>query len=253
MSAPDANAIVTAQRVAGIDPASLPRHVAVIMDGNGRWAQARRLLRVRGHRKGVDAVRATVTECAALGIPWLTLYAFSMENWRRPQKEVDVLMDLLCRFLVDEMPTLLDNGIRLRAIGEIDRLPTKVQEQLQESIARTATGCGMELSLALSYGGRQELVMAMQRLARDVQAGILSAAEIDMQQIQERLYAPQAPDVDVVIRSAGEQRLSNFLPWQSVYAEYVTLSELWPDIGAEQIRAALREFQGRQRRFGGIA
>lgn len=252
MNAPAPEAIVAAQAAAGLDPSGLPRHVAVIMDGNGRWAQARKLMRIRGHRKGVDAVRATVTECAALGIEWLTLYAFSSENWRRPQKEIDLLMDLLRQFLRDEVPTLLNNGIRLRAIGAIEQLPATVQQILRESMERTTTGGGMELCLALSYGGRQEILSAVQGVARDVQLGLLAIDEIDQQVLQRYLYAPAAPDVDLVIRSAGEQRLSNFLPWQSVYAEFVSIPQLWPDVNAEHIRNALREFQGRERRFGRV-
>lgn len=252
MSAPTCDVIAHAQHAAGLRPEALPRHVAIIMDGNGRWATSRGLLRINGHRKGVDAVRSAVTECASLGIEWLTLYAFSTENWLRPQREVDLLMELLSRFLIDERPTLLDNGIRLAAVGQLWRLPQGIQDTLAETIALTADGEGMVLTLALSYGGRDEMVHAVRAIAAAVAAGNLDPASIDEHSIQEHLYTASAPDVDVVIRSAGEQRLSNFLPWQSVYAEFVTIAQLWPEVRSEHLHAALREFQGRQRRFGRV-
>ncbi|TVR14826.1 MAG: di-trans,poly-cis-decaprenylcistransferase [Planctomycetota bacterium] len=230
----------------------MPRHVAVIMDGNGRWARQRTLRRVMGHRRGVEAVRATVTSAAAVGIEYVTLYAFSTENWKRPQHEITVLMELLERFLHDELPTLLDNGIRLRAIGQVERLPASVRKSLQDTIAATAHGSGMELSLALSYGGRDELVAAMRSIAQSVANGSLAPEAISAADIQGGLYAPHLPDVDLVIRSAGEQRLSNFLPWQSIYAEFVTLEQLWPDIREEHIHQALHAFAKRQRRFGAV-
>lgn len=250
MTAPNSSSIAQAQAAAGIDPATVPRHVAVIMDGNGRWASARNLLRVKGHQQGVSAVRTTVTECAALGVEWLTLYAFSTENWRRPEAEVALLMELLAQFLVDELPTLQANDIRLQVAGQPWRLPQAVQALLQDSLEATANAQGMVLTLALSYGGRDELLSATRAIAEQVAQGALAVDEIDEAVMQRHLYTADAPDVDVVIRSAGEQRLSNFLPWQTVYAEFVSIREWWPDVSAEHIHAAIREFQGRQRRFG---
>lgn len=252
MNAPGPDAIARARHEAGLADCPLPRHVAVIMDGNGRWARQRTLRRVMGHRRGVDAVRSTVTTCAALGIEYLTLYAFSTENWKRPQHEVRVLMELLEDFLRGELSTLLDNGVRLRAIGQVERLPISAQQCLQETIAATAHCSGMELTLALSYGGRGELVAAVRQLAQAVAQGKLAPEAINEDTIQQALYAPHAPDVDVVIRSAGEQRLSNFLPWQSIYAEFVSLPQLWPDVRDAHIHQALKDFAGRQRRFGAI-
>ncbi|TVR46345.1 MAG: isoprenyl transferase [Planctomycetota bacterium] len=252
MSPPTTFSIDEARARAGLNPQLLPRHVAVIMDGNGRWARARSLLRINGHRRGVEAVRQTVTECATLGIEWLTLYAFSTENWQRPKREVNLLMDLLAEFLVEERPTLLDNGIRLQAIGQIWRLPPHVRSLLEETIACCRGGSGMTLTLALSYGGRDEICAAMRAIAEQVRRGELSPESIDEKLVQEHLYTAAMPDVDVVIRSAGEQRLSNFLPWQCVYAEFVSIPECWPDVRIEHLHAALREFQGRHRRFGQV-
>ncbi len=252
MAAPDPALIQANCRAAGLEPSAMPRHVAVIMDGNGRWAKGRGMLRVKGHRKGVDAVRSTVTASAALGIEWLTLYAFSTENWQRPQREVDFLMDLLGEFLRNELPTLLKNGVQLRVVGQPERLPPKISDILQETIERTAPGAGTILSLALSYGGRDEIVDATRQIAQAIAKGELQPCEITHQTIQQFLYAPAAPDVDVVIRSAGEQRLSNFLPWQSVYAEYVAIDALWPDVTEAHYHQALKTFQARHRRFGKV-
>ena len=189
MTAPDLNTTRANCLAAGLDPEALPKHVAVVMDGNGRWAKNRGMLRIKGHRKGVDAVRSTVTASAALGIEWLTLYAFSTENWQRPQREVDFLMDLLAQFLRDELPTLLDNGVRLRAIGQPERLPAKVQDLLNATIDATADGTGTILSLALSYGGRDEILEATRAIAQAVAAGDLQLCEIDHHTIQRFLCA----------------------------------------------------------------
>lgn len=252
MSRPSRQAIAQAQEAAGLAGRALPRHVAVIMDGNGRWAQQRTLARIKGHRQGSEAVRATVRCCASLGIEYLTLYAFSSENWRRPQREVQALMQLLRRFLAAQLPELLDHGIRLRCIGQTHRLPTDLQDQLAEAQQRSAQGDGMILQLALSYGGRDELVDAARHIARAVADGAYAAEAIQAEHIQQALYAPDAPDVDVIIRSAGELRTSNFLPWQSVYAEFVSIPEYWPDVGEAQMHRALQEYARRQRRFGAV-
>lgn len=237
-------------RAAGLDPGRLPRHVALIMDGNGRWARRRGWERWLGHRSGVGAVRAITTGCVRLGIARLTLYAFSSENWSRPRREIDCLMELLGEFLRAEIPTMQENGVRLSAIGRLERLPPAVLAALDEARHATATG-SFELCLALSYGGRDELVDACRTLARLAAAGGIDPEAIDAAAVRDALYAGQ--DVDVVIRTAGERRLSNFLPWQAAYAEYVDHPALWPDFTLEHFHACLREFQGRERRFGGLA
>ena len=245
-----------AATAAGLDPRCLPRHVAIIMDGNGRWAQAHGWERTRGHEQGAEVVRAITTESVRLGIARLTLYAFSSENWARPPAEIAVLMGLLDRFLADELPTLMDNGVRLMAIGQLDRLPTHVRARLDATIAATAANPNTILSLALSYGGRDELVDACRRLAAEVAAGRLAPEAIDAAAVQARLYAGACPkhadDVDVVIRTAGECRLSNFLPWQANYAEYVSLPWPWPEMTVARFHHGLREYQARERRFGGV-
>jgi len=237
---------------AGLDATRIPRHVAIVMDGNGRWAKRRGLLRSRGHRRGADVVRMVTTESARLGIDRLTLYAFSSENWSRPQSEVDYLMKLLRDFLLDELATLMENDVRLEAIGRLDRLPEFVRDALFDVCARTKDNRRMILSLALSYGGRDEMVDACRAIAQRALRGELDPEELDDEVLQGHLYAPLAEDVDLVIRTAGEYRLSNFLPWQTVYAEYVGIDVLWPEVTAEDYFAALREFQNRERRFGRV-
>jgi undecaprenyl diphosphate synthase len=252
----DAAAAAAACRGAGIDPDRLPRHVAIIMDGNGRWAKSFGWDRTRGHEKGAEAVRTITTASVKLGVRRLTLYAFSAENWQRPQREVDYLMRLLDNFLKAELPTLQENGVRLTAIGQLSRLPEAVRATLDGAIAATAGNANMILSLALSYGGRDEIVDACRAIAAGVEAGRIAPEAIDAAAVQAHLYAGKCPfgadDVDVVIRTAGEMRLSNFLPWQAIYAEYVSSAALWPDFGVAEYHAALREFQGRERRFGGL-
>ncbi len=237
-------------RTAGLDPARLPRHLALIMDGNGRWAKKRGWERFLGHRRGASTVRDVTTECVHLGIGRLTLYAFSSENWCRPQREIDVLMDLLAEFLRSELPSMLENNIRMQAIGRLERLPAHVRQAVDEALAATVGNTGMDLCLALSYGGRDELVDACRALATRVARGELAAEAIDAACVQDALYAGH--EVDLVVRTAGEQRISNFLPWQAAYAEFVTCPALWPDFTIEDLRTCLREFQGRERRFGKV-
>ncbi|MBA2480770.1 MAG: di-trans,poly-cis-decaprenylcistransferase [Planctomycetes bacterium] len=245
-----------AARSAGLDPARLPKHVAIIMDGNGRWAKGRGWDRTRGHRQGADVVRAITTDSVRLGIRRLTLYAFSSENWSRPQIETSYLMRLLDEFLRGELATLQENGVRLEAIGRLDRLPSDVRATLDATRTATAANRNMALCLALSYGGRDEIVDACRAIARDVAAGRLDPQSVDASAVQARLYAGAcrfgADDVDVVIRTAGESRLSNFLPWQAIYAEYVSVAALWPEFTITDYHAALKEFQARERRFGGV-
>ena len=232
--------------------ATLPAHVAVIMDGNGRWAKERGLPRVEGHRNGVESVRAILRACGEVGIKYLTLYAFSVENWNRPKDEVDTLMKYLARFLKNEIGELNRNNVRLEVIGQIYRLPEFVQEQLKKTQAALARNNGLTLILALSYGGRQEIVEAVRAIATQAKAGKLEPAEITEQVISQHLYTHQYPDPDLLIRTSGEQRVSNFLLWQISYAEFVITPTLWPDFRKAEFFAALEEYTRRHRRFGGV-
>ena len=237
-----------------MDDAQKPlRHIAVIMDGNGRWATARGLPRVMGHRAGAQAVQRVVEACCELGVEVLTLYAFSWENRDRPSDEVQELMALLEEFIRRETPTMLRNGVRLRAIGRLEELPSSVGESLRRAIAQTAHGDRMTLVLALSYGGRQEIVDAARRLAERVQRGELQPAAIDESRFAQHLYAPDLPDPDLLIRTSGEQRLSNFLLWQSSYTELYVTPTLWPDFTKAELVEAMAEYERRERRFGRIA
>lgn len=230
----------------------VPRHVGVIMDGNGRWARRSGLMRLRGHEAGVDAVRDTVEAAAEWGIEHLTLYAFSVENWQRPRAEVAGLMRFLEKFLRQEKATMLRDGIRLRVLGRVADLPEAVQQQVRDVQAATAHGTRMTLRLALSYGGRQELTDAVRKLAVEVAAGKLAPEDIDAAAIERNLYDPEMPDPDLIIRTAGEVRLSNFLLWQASYAEFHFLDILWPEFRREHLLHALRDYDGRVRRFGKV-
>jgi len=228
----------------------LPRHIAIIMDGNGRWATAKGLPRILGHRAGAEAVRQVAEACCELGIPALTLYAFSWENWSRPSDEIQELMALLDEFLAKEAPTLRSNQIRLRAIGRLTELPPEVLAHLNQLMAETAQCNRMTLTLALSYGGRQEIVDATRQIAKLVQEGRLAPEQINETLFSQHLYLPDLPDPDLLIRTSGEQRISNFLLWQISYCElYVTLT-LWPDFTKEELLEAIRAYQQRDRRFG---
>ena len=228
----------------------LPRHVAIIMDGNGRWAQRRGLPRIRGHVVGVESVRVVVRLARKLGISYLTLFAFSEENWQRPAMEIRVLMALLRRFLQRELSEMQDNQIALKAIGNLEQLPGAVQRDLAATTAATAAGPKMTLTLALSYGGRSEIVQAAQALAREVQAGRLRPEQIDVALFARCLYTADLPDPDLLIRTSGEYRLSNFLMWQSAYTELYVTDTLWPDFREDDFLAALDAYRQRQRRFG---
>ncbi|MCC6781226.1 MAG: di-trans,poly-cis-decaprenylcistransferase [Planctomycetes bacterium] len=223
------------------------------MDGNGRWARSRGFERIRGHERGIQAVRETVEECARLGVQGLTLYAFSEENWSRPQREIDLLMRLLERFLVEERATLMDNRVKLLHVGRRERLGPSVLQKLDESVAMTAGNPGMRLGLAISYGGRAEIVDAARRLAREVRDGRLDPELIDEARFREQLYRPEIPDPDLLIRTAGEMRVSNFLLWQISYAELHVETVCWPDFRKEHLHAAFRAFGGRVRKFGAVA
>lgn len=228
----------------------IPRHLAIIMDGNGRWAERRHLPRIFGHRRGVETVQDIVKECRTVGVRHLTLYAFSSENWRRPEDEVSALMGLLSRYLKSELETLLERRIRLKVIGEISRLPGDVRQVLEDTIARTAANEEMVLTLALSYGARDEIARATRKLARQVSEGALSPDEIDEKAIAGALDTATIPDPDLLIRTSGEMRISNFLLWQLAYTELYFSEVLWPDFDVRELHLALEEYGRRQRRFG---
>jgi len=235
-----------------LNPYKLPRHVAVIMDGNGRWAKKRGLTRIAGHQKGIEAVRDVVRTSRELGIEWLTLYAFSEENWKRPKHEVKALMGLLNRFLNDELEEMLDNGIRLACIGQTEKLPPEVQRTLWHTIEKTAHNKNMNLILALSYGGRQEIVGAVKTMLSDIEQGTLSIKQITEDRLGRYLDTSFMPDPDLLIRTSGEYRISNFLLWQIAYTEIYITPTLWPDFRKERYLEALLDYQKRDRRFGTI-
>jgi undecaprenyl diphosphate synthase len=223
------------------------------MDGNGRWARERGLSRARGHAEGAESVRVITRECAKIGIKRLTLYAFSTENWRRPKREVDFLMRLLKRFLVRERREIMDNNIRFAAIGRLEELPAAVRKELERTVEMSRKNTGMTLCLALNYGGRQEIADAARRIARDAASGKIKPDEIDEVRFTSYLYDPDMPDPDLVIRTSGEMRLSNFLLWQNSYAEIYSTMTFWPDFRLEELKKALQDYARRERRFGAIS
>ncbi|MEO0570746.1 MAG: isoprenyl transferase [Bacteroidota bacterium] len=233
-----------------IDTENLPKHIAIIMDGNGRWAKQRGKMRVFGHENGVDAVRRTVENCAKHRIDFLTLYAFSTENWKRPKFEVQTLMRLLVASLRKELKTLNENNIRLNAIGNLDFLPGKVAKELNEVIAKTTNNNGLTLTLALSYGSREELKSAIKTISSKVKNNIISEHDIDETVINSHLYTHDLPDVDLLIRTSGEHRISNFLLWQIAYAELYFIDVFWPDFSEQHLVDAIINYQNRERRFG---
>ncbi|TYB73976.1 isoprenyl transferase [Bizionia gelidisalsuginis] len=233
-----------------INTSKLPKHLAIIMDGNGRWAKQKGMLRAFGHEGGTKSVRETVEASAQLGIENLTLYAFSTENWNRPKVEVDTLMRLLVSSLKKEIKTLTDNNIKLKAIGNIKLLPKKVYKELNEVIDFTKNNTRMTLTLALSYGSREELINAIKEISVKVKNNIISVEKIDESIINEHLYTQNLPDVDLLIRTSGEQRISNFLLWQIAYAELYFTPVLWPDFKKQHLYDAIIEYQNRERRFG---
>jgi undecaprenyl diphosphate synthase len=233
-----------------IDLQKLPRHVAVIMDGNGRWAQQHAMGRISGHKKGAEAVRTTVRTCREIGIKVVTLYAFSTENWLRPEHEVQALMRLLEEYLRSELRELLETGIRLTTIGDTEALKEPIKSALQETMAKTAHNRDMTLNLALSYGGRDEIIAAFKKMVMDVQAGKLSLQGISKEIFPDYLYTAGLPDPDLLIRTGGEYRISNFLLWQSAYTEFYCTDVLWPDFNRDELYKAIAEYQRRERRFG---
>jgi undecaprenyl diphosphate synthase len=237
---------------ADIAPDPGPRHVAVIMDGNGRWAQARGMFRTAGHRSGMEAVRRIVEASRAIGLPYLTIFGFSAENWGRPIEEVEELMLLLRLYLRSEIAELHKNGIRLRVIGERSRLAPDIVNLIEHGESLTRGNSAMNFTVALSYGGRQDLVQAARRLAAEAAAGKIAPESIDQEMISNQLWTAELPDPDLIIRTSGEKRISNFFLWQSAYAELVFLDTLWPDFSKADLEHAIREFRRRDRRYGAV-
>src|SRR4030081_1350220 len=227
-----------------------PRHIAIIMDGNGRWAKSRGLPRIKGHEEGAKAVRESVEGCGELKVEYLTLYAFSAENWQRPKTEVIALMRLLEKFLKEKTPELLEKNVRLQAIGRLTDLPDSCQQQLHKSIEATATNDGLTFILALSYGARLEIIDGIKSLLRAIELGHIDKAMIDVEMFSKHLYTRYYPDPDLLIRTSGEMRLSNFLLWQASYTEMYITPKLWPDFAKKDLLAAVEEFGRRQRRYG---
>jgi undecaprenyl diphosphate synthase len=233
-----------------IDKNNLPKHLAIIMDGNGRWAKKHGLFRTLGHESGTKSVKKIIEACANLGIENLTLYAFSTENWNRPKVEVEALMKVLVNSLIKELPTLEKNSIKMNAIGNLEKLPAKAQKELQDVINKTAENTKLVLTLALSYGSREELVNAVKNISDKVKNNIISVDKIDDSVINEHLYTHKLPDVDLLIRTSGEHRISNFLLWQIAYAELYFTDILWPDFKESDLYEAILSYQKRERRFG---
>jgi undecaprenyl diphosphate synthase len=233
-----------------INPDRIPGHVAIIMDGNGRWAKKKGLSRIHGHEEGTESVRVVVRESRRLGIKWLTLYAFSEENWKRPRYEVDALMRILKRFIKSELNEMLENGIRFQTIGNTEKLPKDVQGILQDTIEKTSRNSDMTLTLALSYGGRQEISLSVRKIMEKIRSGALRIEQITEDLISNFLYTGGMPDPDLLIRTSGEYRVSNFLLWQIAYTEIYITPVLWPDFRKEEYLLAIEEFQKRERRFG---
>jgi len=237
-----------------IDPARLPAHIAIIMDGNGRWARRRRLPRVAGHQAGVGAVRSTVEACARLGVKFLTLYAFSVENWKRPRAEVETLWRLLRYYLRQEIPELQKNDIRLQVIGRPDALPEQVRRELESAAEATAPNRGLVVNLAINYGGRAEIVDAINSILEVARLdGSIGSLKLDEELISSNLYTSNCPDPDLLIRTSGEMRISNFLLWQIAYAELYVTETLWPDFTRRDLLQAILEYQKRERRYGGLS
>jgi undecaprenyl diphosphate synthase len=230
----------------------MPRHIAIIMDGNRRWAKQQGWLAIRGHTVGARTTRDIIQACVHLKTEALTLYTFSTENWKRPRAEVSALMRLITRNLKDELPDMMRNQIRVRHIGRRDNLPSHLLKQLDESIEKTKDNQGLVLNLALNYGGRAELRDAFVKLAQDVRSGVLPATDISEELISRALYTGDLPDPDLMIRTGGEMRISNFLPWQIAYAELWVTPTLWPEFSPDELRRAVADFQKRDRRFGGV-
>jgi len=235
-----------------LDYEKIPKHIAIIMDGNGRWAKERNLPRTMGHKAGVETIREIVKECSNLGVEYLTLYAFSTENWNRPKDEVSTLMNLLVQYLVKEFDELHSNNVIINSIGDIAKLPSICQKELHNAYEKTKNNTGLTLNLALNYGGRNELVYAFKGIYEDIKSGKLNEGEINEETISNHLYTASMPDPDMIIRPSGELRLSNFMLWQCAYSEFWFSNIKWPDFKKENLREAIYDFQMRDRRFGKI-
>lgn len=239
--------------MAAFDPdKEIPRHLAIIMDGNGRWAKERDLPRRKGHQAGADSVEVCLEACGEIGVEYLTLYAFSSENWKRPEAEVRALMGLMAHFLKEKTPVLMENNIRLLVIGQVERLPDSNRRALEKTIAKTANNDGLTLVVALSYGSREEILEATRSLMEAARDGSIDPVSLDEEIFANHLYTAGMPDPDLLVRTSGEYRISNFLLWQISYAEIYITKTFWPDFGREQLFEAIGEYQSRQRRFGGI-
>ncbi|NND96829.1 MAG: di-trans,poly-cis-decaprenylcistransferase [Pirellulaceae bacterium] len=242
----------TTELLHDVAPADRPQHIAIIMDGNGRWAQARDLPRIEGHRRGVETVRMVSETCTELGIEAVTLYCLSSENWKRPETELSFLMQLLQEYLVAERKTIMDQGLQLQVIGRRDRLPPGVITEMDETLRLSADNPGTKLVLAIDYGGRDEITQAVRDISRDVVSGKLDESAITEDLVTSRLYTSQLPEVDLMIRTGGDMRVSNFLLWQLSYAELWVTEKCWPEFSQDNFLGAIREFASRQRRFGGL-
>ncbi len=235
-----------------IDLARLPKHIAIIMDGNGRWAKKRGLPRVMGHKAGMDAIKKAVRACSDLGIGILTIYAFSTENWKRPQDEVGYLMNLLVEYMRKEINELHNNKVRIKILGETDILPEQTRKEIAEAVRLTANNIGLQFNIALNYGGRAEIVSACRKLFEDIEDGSVDKSSVDEALFRDYLYTGNDADPDFIIRTSGEQRLSNFLLWQGAYSELIFVDQLWPDFDEKVLYEAIIEYQGRDRRFGAL-
>lgn len=243
---------VQTDSLADVPPADRPHHIAMIMDGNGRWAQARDLPRIEGHRHGVETVRMVSETATELGIDAITLYCLSSENWKRPQAELDFLMHLLEQYLIEERRTIMDQGLRLKVIGRRDRLPENVLTEMDRTLEMSASNPGTNLVLAIDYGGRDEITRAVREVSRDVMAGTLSIDQIDEELVSGRLDTAGLPEIDLMIRTGGDMRISNFLLWQLSYSELWVTEKCWPEFTRDDLLGAIRDFTSRQRRFGGL-
>jgi undecaprenyl diphosphate synthase len=245
-------ASASAAALASLPRSRCPRHIAIIMDGNGRWAERRRLPRIEGHRRGVASVRRTTEECARLKLEQLTLYCLSSENWKRPQPEIDFLMHLLEQYMIEERTTIMDNNLRVRMIGRRTGIPDPVLRELDKTVEMSQANDGMRLNLAINYGGRSEIVDAVQALGREIAAGRLKPEDVDERRLADRLYTAGLDDPDLLIRTAGEMRISNFLLWQASYAEIWVTDLCWPEFDEAALHQAICDFAGRNRKFGGL-
>lgn len=243
----------SAAEALGVPLEARPRHIAIIMDGNGRWAQRQGLPRIEGHRRGVASVRRTTEECARLDIEQLTLYCLSSENWKRPQRELEFLMHLLEQYMIEERSTIMEQNIRVSTIGRRDDIPEAVRREMQKTVDMSAANTGLRLCLAINYGSRLELVDAIRRIASEVAAGRLDPSEVNEATVAQRLYTAGMPDPDLLIRTAGEMRVSNFLLWQISYAEIWVTEHCWPEFREGDLHQAIRDFAARDRRFGGLS